>query len=344
MEAKKIATSATGIETYELSNDSGMSVQIITFGARIHKLFVPDRDGKTVDVVAGFDDPEGYRTDNPYFNAVIGRVVNRIGNARFSLNGKTYELYKNDNENCLHGGKTGFDSRIWTCENCSIINGVPTLVLTYFSPDGEENFPGNMKVTVTYTLNENTLGIEYFAETDLDTPCNLTNHAYFNLDGDFETAREHIVFINSHLMTESDEGLIATGKILDIKDTPFDFSSPKTIGRDTGIDHPLLKIARNGYDFNYILEKNNDKPAAYAYSEKSGIKMTVFTDRPCLQLYTGNFLDGSVHGKKDFGYQSTFCMETQGYPNACNIETFPSIIITKDKPLSTKTKFAFEIK
>ena len=311
MEAKKIATSATGIETYELSNDSGMSLQIITFGARIHKLFVPDRDGKTVDVVAGFDDPEGYRNDNPYFNAVIGRVVNRIGNARFSLNGKTYELYKNDNGNCLHGGKTGFDSRIWTCENCSIINGVPTLVLSYFSPDGEENFPGNMKVTVTYTLNENTLGIEYFAETDLDTPCNLTNHAYFNLDGDFETAREHIVFINSHL---------------------------------TGIDHPLLKIARNGYDFNYILEKNNDKPAAYAYSEKSGIKMTVFTDRPCLQLYTGNFLDGSVHGKKDFGYQSTFCMETQGYPNACNVKTFPSIIITKDKPLSTKTKFAFEIK
>ncbi len=344
MKAELINVTKTGIETYLLANDDGFSAEIITFGGRIHKLFVPTKDEQSIDVVAGFNDPEGYRTENPYFNAIIGRVCNRIGEGKFSLDGKTYELAKNDNgKHCLHGGNVGLDSRIWKCEKCEITNNVPTLVLSYFSPDGEENFPGNVNFTVTYTLKGNSLGIEYDATTDADTPLNLTNHAYFNLDGDFVTARDHVIFINSHLMTESDPDLITTGKILDVSDSPFDFSTPKAMGRDTGIDNELLKIARGGYDFNFVLEKNNGLPDAYAYSSVSGIKMTVFTDRPCLQFYTGNFLDGSVHGKIDYQYQSTFCMETQTYPNACNRPSFPSMILHAGEKFHSKTEYVFTI-
>jgi len=332
-----------GIETYVIDNGI-ISAEITNFGARIHRLYVPDRDGNKRDVVIGFDDVSEYRDkENPYFNAVIGRVVNRIGNAQFTLNGKQYKLYKNDNGNCLHGGKTGFDSRIWKCEKCSTENGAATLTLTYFSPDGEENFPNNLKISVTYTVKDTALSITYSAESDGDTPFNPTNHAYFNLDGDFESACDHVVFINSHKITESDENLIATGKILDIKNTDFDFSAPKAIGKNLPSDEPLIKIARGGYDFNYILEQNG-KEAAYAYSEKSRIMMTVTTDRPCLQFYTGNFLDGSIHGKKDFWYQCAFCMETQSYPNACNISSFPSIILHAGEKFLSTTTFRFSIR
>lgn len=341
MQAKILSKTSCGIETYLLEGDF-ISAEIISFGARIHKLFVTNKHGERIDVVGGFPTPEGYRKDNPYFNAVIGRVANRIANAEFTLNGKKHKLYDNDNGNCLHGGKVGFDSVLWACEKCEVINGVPTLVLSYLSADGEENFSGNMKVSVTYTLENNALGISYRVETDADTPCNLTNHAYFNLDGDFRSVKEHEVFINSHVMTEVDEKLIPSGKILDITDTPFDFSKPKFIGRDTAVKHPLLDIARGGYDFNYVLE-NNDCPSAYAYSRHSGIKMTVETDRPCLQFYTGNFLDGTVEGKVNFGYQSMFCMETQTYPNACNIPSFPSCILRAGEVLTSKTKYIFEI-
>lgn len=340
MEAKKLGQSATGIETYELSNDFGMRVQIITFGARIHRLFVPDRNNKEVDIVAGFDEVEGYRTENPYFNAVIGRVANRIGGAEFFLNGKSYKLYDNDNGNCLHGGNVGFDSRIWDCKSCKIKDGIPTLELQYISEAGEEGFPGSVSVTVVYTLTKTGLGIEYFAQTEETTPCNLTNHAYFNLDGDFETIKDHFVFINSSKMTAVDEKLIATGDFIEVQGTPFDFRTSKKIGADIQVKDRLFEIAGGGYDFNYVLN-GNTVPAAYAYSEKSGIKMTVITDRPCMQFYTGNFLDGKIKGKKNFGYQSAFCMETQGYPNACNIEKFPSIIIDRNKPLYSKTVYEF---
>lgn len=336
---KRIAVSKTGIETYELTNVNGCKAQIITFGARIHKLFVPDRNGKFIDIVAGFDDPEGYRTENPYFNAVIGRVVNRIGNARFTLNGKTYDLCKNDGGNCLHGGKVGFDSRIWEAK----IEG-ERLVLSYFSPAGEENFPANLSVKTAYSLtDDNSLKIEYYATSDGDTPFNPTNHAYFNLDGDFKSVSEHVLFLNADKMTESNAELIATGKILDVKGTPFDFTVPHEVGKYAGKNTPELKVFRDGYDNNFIINKDNGDVTATVYSARSGIKMTVKTDRPCVQLYTGNFLDGSIKGKFAFPYQSTICLETQGYPNAVNVPSFPSSILKKGDEFYSVTSYTFVV-
>lgn len=341
-----IGTSPTGIGTYEIANKNGLRLELLTYGARLHKLFVPTKTGAFIDVLAGFDDAEGYRKENPYFNAVIGRVVNRIGNARFTLNGKTYSLYQNEGKNCLHGGKQGFESRMFSAE-VPDENG-DEVVLTYVSPDGEENFPGTMRVVVRYRLTDkNELVIGYEATTDEDTLCNLTNHAYFNIEGDFSSSLDTEVFIRSHEMTESDGELIATGNVLDVTGTAFDFSSPKTIGRDIKEKNTLFAHARGGYDFNYVLEKDTDlqTPAATAYSRKTGIKLTVYTDRPCLQFYTGNFLDGSIVGKKGFAYpyQATFCMETQGYPNACNVTSFPSIVLKKDDVFRSKTVFRFDV-
>ena len=333
---------ATGIETYTLENDNGMRADIITYGARIQRLFVPDKDGKLIDVVAGFDDPEQFRDDyGTYFNAIIGRVGNRIEKGRFCLNGKEYTLYKNDGNNHLHGGKSGFDDKLWTAQASE--DG--SLTLTYLSADGEEGYPANLRVQVTYSLsNDNALTIAYEAESDGDTLCSLTNHAYFNLDGDFETALDHEIFINSDSLTDVDDELIPHGEILPVQGTAFDFSTPKKLGRDINSDERLLKIARGGYDFNYILREHTaDEAVASAYSAKSGIAMSVYTDRPCMQFYTGNFLSGFT-GKKRYPYQSAFCMETQGYPNACNVPSFPNMTLKAGEKYRTSTKYKFDVK
>ncbi len=337
METKFISKTDTGIELYRLENGNGMIAEIITYGARIHKLLVPDRTGKLIDVVAGFDDPEGYRNDRgTYFNATIGRVGNRIKNGKFVLNGKEYVLYKNDGNNHLHGGKEGFDKKLWTAE----IGEGTSLKLSYFSKDGEEGYPANMRVSVTYSLTEgNALNIAYQAECDEDTLCSLTNHAYFNLSGDFKTVLDHDIFIDADTLTAVDGELIPKGEILNVKGTPFDFTVPKQLGKDIKADEPMLINARGGYDFNYVL--NGGEPAASAYSHSSGIKMTVVTDRPCLQFYTGNFLDGFV-GKTSYPYQSAFCMETQGYPNACNVADFPSAVLKAGEKYETSTSYVFE--
>lgn len=339
MKAKKIDTTKGGIQLYEITNDNGMSVQLITYGARIYKLFVPSKDGKLIDVVAGFNYPDFFKEDNPYFNAVIGRVGNRIGGAKFSLNGKEYNLYKNDGNNHLHGGQEGFDRKIW---NAEIIDG-EKVKFSRLSLDGEENYPGNLNVSVIYSLdNDNTLKLEYEATCDEDTLCSLTNHAYFNLSGEWDTILDHEVFIASSKLTDVDSELIPTGGLKEIKNTPFDFSEAKKIGKDIKEDDELLKKG-NGYDFNFVLDNNKKDAVASAYSEKSGILMSVYTDRPCMQFYTGNFLDG-LKGKATYNFQSAFCMETQGYPNACNIDTFPSMVLKKGKKFSTYTKYKFEVK
>ena len=336
METKYIG-STNGIDLYEISNGF-MRVQINTYGARIHKILVPDKKGNVLDVVAGFESPDGFMGDNPYFNAVIGRVANRIGDASFELNKKRYSLFANDGKNHLHGGKEGFDRKIWSAK----INPDRSLTLTYFSKDGEEGYPGNLTVSATYSLDQdNRLNIGYEATGDQDTLCSLTNHAYFNLDGDFVSVLDHEVYISADKLTAIDDGLIPHGDFLSVAGTPYDFNKPKKIGRDIKTDDHLLKIAR-GYDFNYVL--NNDKihPVAWAYSSKSGIKMEVFTDRDCMQLYTGNFLDG-LQGKKKYGYQSAFCMETQGYPNACNVPSFPPITLLQGECYSAHTSYRFSI-
>lgn len=325
-----------GIELYRLENANGMICDVITYGARIAKLVVPNKRGELIDVVAGFPTPDGFLGDNPYFNAVIGRVGNRIGGASFALDGNRYDLFKNDGNNHLHGGKCGFDSRIWTA---SVLCD-QSLKLERVSPDGEEGYPGNMQVSVTYSLtDDDALDIRYEAACDKDTLCSLTNHAYFNLDGDFESVLDHEVFIDANYLTAVDDELIPHGALKAVAGTAFDFSAPKKIGRDINADERMLKIAR-GYDFNYVLNGNGYRKVASAYSQKSGVKMDVYTDRPCLQFYTGNFLDG-LKGKKTYGYQSAFCMETQGYPNACNVPSFESMTLKKGEKYESRTTYAF---
>lgn len=332
--------SPTGIETFELTNQNGLRLEVITYGARLHRLFVPTKKGEYIDVLAGFDDADGYRAVNPYFNAAIGRSINRIRDARFTLNGKTYLLCQNEGKNCLHGGKDGLHGRLFTP---TVKDG--KLRLSYLSRDGEENFPGNLTVEIVYDLTEkNELVISYEATTDEDTLCNLTNHAYFNLDGDFRSCLDMNVYIRSHKITEADEQLVATGKIIDVTGTAFDFTTAKPVGRDIDKNNYLFRNALGGYDFNYILDEADPSvPAATAYSDKSGIKMTVYTDRPCLQFYSGNFLDGTVKGKCTYNYQSAFCFESQGYPNACNIPSFPSNVLRKGETFRSTTKYLFTV-
>lgn len=338
MKTRLIDRSKTGIETYLLENATGMSAQVITYGARVQKLFVQDSKGEFIDVVAGFDGAEEYRDDHgTYFGAVVGRVANRIGGAKFTLDGKEYSLYKNDGENHLHGGKEGFDKKIWQVAEL----GEGKIKLFYLSVDKEENYPANLKVYVTYTLtDDNALLIEYEAESDGTTLCSLTNHSYFDLSGKFESVRGHRIFINSDAVTAVDAQLIPHGDTVRVKDTAFDFNATKELGKDIDDNNPLLKNAR-GYDINYVLNNDGKSAVASAYCGESGIKMSVYTDRPCMQLYSGNFLDG-FKGKKVYPYQSAFCMETQGYPNACNVKEFCSIELKTGEKYRTYTKYAFE--
>lgn len=344
MSVEKIGVSKKGIETYALENRNGMRVEVITYGARLHKILLPSKMG-TIDVLAGFDDVDGYTGVNPYFNATIGRFVNRIGRATLTLNGKTYDLRANEGRNCLHGGKVGFDRRTFTCETV----GDNAVKLTYVSPDGEENLPSELTISVMYTLtDENELKIRYDAIADGDTIFNPTNHAYFNLDGDFVSVLDTKVFIDSTKMTLPDAELVSTGIVADIQGTNFDFSKERTIGEGIDKENEWFKNALGGYDFNYTLREDRDvnKPAATAYSEKSGIKMEVYTDRPCLQLYSGNFLDGSVVGKKGnaYPYQSAFCMETQKDPSAYKSEAFPSVLLKGKEKFVSETVYAFRWK
>ena len=338
MKAELIKTTPKGTKVFALENDFGMRAEVLSYGAIISKLFVKDKSGAFVDVVAGYSDEDEFRTDGCYFNAFIGRVCNRIDKARFNLDGTEYTLYKNDGNNHLHGGKLGFDKREYEAE----IVGASSVRFTRISPDGEEGYPGNLAVSVTYTVtNANALEIVYEATSDKSTVCSLTNHAYFNLDGDFESVLGHELYINSDSLTDIDDELIPHGEIMSVKGTPYDFSTPKKIGKDIKADDRLLNIAR-GYDFNYVLKGTADEVKATAIAKKSGIRLDVYTDRPCIQLYTGNFLDG-VKGKKTYGYQSAFCLETQGYPNAVNVPKFESVALKAGQKYTAKTRYVFSV-
>lgn len=338
MKIEYLGVSEKGIKTYALENANGMRAEIITYGARIAKLFVKDKNGNLIDVVAGFDNVDSFMGDeNPYFNAVIGRVCNRIGGAKFTLNGKEYPLYKNDGNNHLHGGKVGFDSQLWDAE--IVDNG---LKLSRVSEDGEEGYPARLDVSVTYTLtDDNALELRYCAFAHGDTHCSLTNHAYFNLDGDFKSVLKHKVVIDADYVTPVDDELIPHGEKRNIKNTAFDFTAQKEIGKDIKANEHMLEIAK-GYDFNYVLNGSGVRKVASAKAENSGVKMDVVTDRACMQFYTGNFLDG-LQGKKTYGYQSAFCMETQGYPNACNVSEFESTLLKSGETYSAYTAYNFSI-
>ena len=322
---------------YELKKGN-TTAEIMTYGGRITKLIVPDRSGKPVDVLAGYEDLDSYKKDKgSYFGAIVGRVANRIKNGKFLLNGKEYVLAKNNGNNHLHGGIEGFDSKIWSAK----VDG-DSLVLSYLSPDREEGYPAQLAVKVTYAVFSDGLGIRYEAESDADTLFCPTNHAYFNLNGDFSSVRDHLVKIDADNYVELDDELIPTGKILPVKDSPFDFSFEHEIGKYLPNDNAMIKIGgKQGYDLSFVLNKTGK--VATAYGKESGIEMTVYTDAPCLQFYTGNFLDDLI-GKKTYGYQAAFCMETQKYPGAANVESFPTIVLKPGEKFFSETEYRFSVR
>lgn len=330
---------------YVLKNGKGMEATLTNYGATLVSLRVPDRAGKYTDVITGFDSVEGFLGNHPYFGAIIGRYGNRIGNARFTLDGTGYKLAKNNGENTLHGGVRGFDKVRWQTSQTAppASNSVS---FEYVSKDGEEGFPGTLTAVVNYSLtDDNEVVISYSARTDKNTVVNLTNHAYFNLKGQGEgDILEHEVLIHADNFTPVDKGLIPTGKIQSVKNTPFDFTKATAIGARIKDPSEQLKFG-GGYDHNFVLngQAGQMRIAAEVYEPSTGRVMQVHTTEPGLQFYTGNFLDGSITGKggKVYGHRSAFCMETQHFPDSPNQPAFPSTVLKPGEVYSTKTAYRF---
>jgi aldose 1-epimerase len=317
------------VELYTLRNARGMEATIMTYGGIVTSLKVPDKNGKFDDVVLGYDNLDGYLTTSPYFGALIGRYGNRIARGKFSLDGQTYTLAINNAPNSLHGGVKGFDKMVWKVEEAEVGEHGPKLALTYLSKDGEEGYPGNLKVKATYTLTEdNALQLKFKATTDKDTVCNLTHHSYFNLAGGGDVLG-HIVQINADTFTPVDSGLIPTGELMPVAGTPFDFRTPTAIGAHINeTNNEQIKFA-GGFDDNWVLNKKSAGElslAARVSEPTSGITMEVWTTAPGVQFYTGNFLDGTITGKGGRVYQSrnAFCMEPQHFPDSPNHPAFPT--------------------
>jgi len=332
----------TIVEIFTLHNAKGAEAHIMTYGGIVQKLTMPDKNGNYADIVLGFDKLDGYTSDSyvkgcPYFGALIGRYGNRIGGAKFTLEGRTYTLPANDHGNTLHGGIKGFDKVVWTPVKVDIGPEGPRLELSYLSKDGEEGFPGNLKVTATYTLtDDNALKLVFTATTDKPTVCNLTHHSYFNLSGQGNgDILGDLVYINSDKITTVDSHLIPTGAFTDVAGTPFDFRKPTAIGARINDPNTILQYGP-GYDDNWVINKPLGKFGLQARvtDPASGRVMEVWSDQPGLQFYTGNFLDGSLTGKdgKVYTRRSAFCMEPQHYPDSPNHPNFPS---TELKPGQT---------
>lgn len=334
----------TPVELYTLKNDKGMIAKLMTRGATLTELHVPDKKGKTADVVLGFDTVAGYESDdNQYFGCTTGRVANRIAAGKFTLDGKEYKLATNNGPNHLHGGvKKSLDKVVWKAKKVEG-KGEAGVQFTYSSPDGEEGYPGKLDITVTYTLTDkNDLRIDYEAKTDKATPVNLTNHTYFNLSGaGADTVLDHVLRLNAAEYTPSGEGLIPTGKIESVTGTPVDFLRPTKLGEriEKLVDTPTI-----GYDHNFVLRKADAplKSAALLRDGASGRVMTVQTTEPAVQLYTGNFLKGQKgKGGKVYKQRSAVCLETQHYPDSVNHATFPTIILKPDQTYRQQTVFTF---
>ncbi len=335
------------VDLYTLSNGKGMEVEITNYGGIVVSIRVPDRKGRIEDVSLGFDSLDGYLGVHPYFGALIGRIGNRISKSMFTLEGKTYKLAKNDGENHLHGGIKGFDKVVW---NARPIKGMKevSLELKYLSKDGEEGYPGNLSVEVVYSLDEsNALKIAYRATTDKTTILNLTNHAYFNLAGEKGTTiLDHILMLNADRFTVSGKGLIPTGEIRSVQGTPLDFTSPMRIG--ARIDQKDEQIITGlGYDHNFIINgwDGSLQLAARVTETTSGRVMEVLTTEPGIQLYTGNFLDGTVKGKggKVYHKRYGFCLETQHFPDSIHHPEFPSTVLNPGETYHQTTVYRFSV-
>jgi len=334
------------VTEYTITNANGMQVSVINYGGAVTKLITPDKNGVMGDVVTGFESLDGFLQKGvPYFGALIGRYGNRIANAKFTLDGKTYTLAANNNGNSLHGGNKGFDKVYWSIDK----QGDSSLRLTYQSKDGEEGYPGNLDIEVTYTLTaDNALKIAYTATTDKATPINLTNHSYFNLSaGKDSTILGHQLQLNADKYTPVNDVLIPTGKIENVKGGPMDFTSPKVIGKD-------LAAVKGGYDHNWVLNKNGNAPDSYReekaaalYEPNSGRVMEVFTTEPGIQFYSGNFLDGTLtHTKNGQKYMkhAALCLETQHFPDSPNQPSFPGTILKPGETYKQTTVYKFSVK
>jgi aldose 1-epimerase len=336
------------VHEYTLTNANGMGVTVITFGGIITSIKVPDRNGAMANIVLGLASLKDYETVSPYFGAITGRYANRIAKAKFTLEGQTYSLAVNDGPNSLHGGKVGFDKRVWAAREVKGADGAG-LELTYLSQDGEEGYPGNLNVSVVYTLtDENELKIDYTATTDKPTVVNLTNHSYFNLLGEgMGTIYEHTLWINADHYTPIDATLIPTGELAPVAGTPFDFRVPKVIGAHIRSNHQQMKYGP-GYDHNWVLNRQSpdDKSlmlAARVYEPAMGRGMDVWTTEPGLQFYASNFLNGTVFGPSGHAYRQSdaLALETQHFPDSPNQPTFPTTELKPGETYTTTTIYTF---
>ena len=335
------------VQRFTLSNASGASIAVLDLGAIIQSLKLPDRNGELGDITLGFDNPQQYLTDSPYFGAIVGRYANRIKEGKFSLDGQPYTLAINNGPNALHGGLVGFDKKLWAVEPFEGESHAG-LKLSLTSPDGEEGYPGTLQVRVTYTFDDaNKLTVDYLATTDKATVVNLSQHAYFNLNGHASgTILDHELMLNARHFTPVDATLIPTGEIAPVAGTPMDFTRPKKIGLQIDNDTEQLTFGL-GYDHNWILAPEGPSEqlelAASVYAADSGRTMSIYTDQPGIQFYAGNFLDGSFAGKEGRVYQhrNGFCLETQHFPDSPNQPHFPSTVLKPGESYRTSTVFEF---
>jgi aldose 1-epimerase len=326
---------------YTITNPGGMLVKIINYGATVTNILVPDKSGERGDIVLGFDSLAGYlQANNPYMGCIVGRYANRIANAKFTLDGKTYTLAANNNGNSLHGGLKGFDKVVWLAKP---LPGDSSILFTYTSRDGEEGYPGDLQVEVIYTLGANNeLKIEYTAQTNKPTPINLTNHSYFNLSaGKDSTILHHELMLKSDLITAVNDQLIPTGEFTEVKDGPMDFNQPKPIGRD-------ISQVKGGYDHNWVLKREGIAAELIGslYHPSSGRFMEIYTTEPGIQFYSGNFLNGTLIGKNGKAYvkHAGLCLETQHFPDSPNQKDFPSTILKPDELYKQTTIYKFSIR
>jgi aldose 1-epimerase len=334
------------IELYTLSNSNNVSCKIINFGGIITEINIPDKSGKIQNITLGYDNIQDYEKPNPNFGALIGRYGNRIAKGKFAIDNEEYTLPLNDKTNSLHGGTKGFNKVVWKVEKAEKKDSVSQLTLSYISADMEMGYPGELKVTVTYSLNnKNELGINYQATTNKKTIVNLTHHAYFNLSGDFsKTILDHEVQINATKYLPVDKTLIPTGEFAEVKNTPFDFTLKKAIGNEINVKHDQI-IKGLGYDHCWIIDGAGMRTVANVHHIPSGRTMEVMSDEPGLQFYTGNFLNGTLPNPQGGRYQhrTGFCMETQHFPDSPNQKNFPNVILEPGKTFNSNTIYKFSI-
>lgn len=333
------------VELFILTSAQGMEVGLTNFGASLVSWKTPDKEGRLADIVLGYDEVSGYQTYGGYLGALVGRYANRIGNAYFELNGKGYQLAKNDGENHLHGGNVGFSHRVWDVE----ITGSASVAFSLVSPDGEENYPGTLKVRVEYSLSdEGELRLDYNATSDQDTIVNLTNHAYFNLKGhDQGTILDHVVTINAEHYLPIDPGAIPLGGPAPVAGTPFDFRTPKAVGAEIDADDEQIKNG-SGYDHNYVLNRTGSGlvKAAEVFHPETGRVLEVYTTKPGMQFYSGNHLTGGNKGKGGYIYprRGGLCLETQFYPDSINRPSYPSPILRVGEEYRHTTVFRASVR